>query len=93
MRREWYHPMTDAERALEESRMEVEYLFSWFRSRCGTAEELCQKLNDYFIDREKRNIAARTIGGTIRDIEKQVEKLRKEWTRCLELKKKAEQSE
>lgn len=93
MRREWYRPMTDAERELETSRLEVEYLFSWFRSRCGAMEELCPKLNDYFIDREKRNIAARTIGGKIRDIEKQVEKLRKEWTRLLELKKKAEQDQ
>lgn len=91
MRREWYRPMTDAERALDESRMEVEYLFSWFRSRCGTMEELCPKLNDYFIDREKRNIAARTIGGKIRDMEKMIVKLRTEWDKFLKMKQKVKE--
>ena len=93
--RKWYRPMTDAELELETSRQELQYLFFWFRTRCGDMEELCSrcKLTSRFIERRSRNLAAQKVGGRITDIEKQVEKLRKEWTRFLELKKKAEQSE
>lgn len=93
MRREWYRPMTDAELELETSRQELQYLFSWFRTRCGDMEEICSKLTSRFIERRSRNLAAQKVGGRITDIEKQVEKLRKEWTRFLELKKKAEQDQ
>lgn len=90
MRREWYPPMTDAELELETSRQELQYLFFWFRTRCGDMEKLCSKLTSRFIERRSRNLAAQKVGGRVTDIEKQVEKLRKEWTRFLELKKKAE---
>ena len=94
--KKWYRPpMTDAELELETSRQELQYLFFWFRTRCGDMEELCScsKLTSRFIERRSRNLAAQKVGGRITDIEKQVEKLRKEWTRFLELKKKAEQDQ
>ena len=83
--------MTDEELELETSRQELQYLFFWFRTRCGDMEELCSKLTSRFIERRSRNLAAQKVGGRITAIEKQVEKLCKEWTRFLELKKKAEQ--
>lgn len=87
--------MSEAELELEKSRQELQYLFFWFRTRCGDMEELCSRseLTSRFIERRSRNLAAQKVGGRVTDIEKQVEKLRKEWTRFLELKKKAEQSE
>lgn len=85
--------MTDEELELETSRQELQYLFFWFKTRCGDMEELCSKLTSRFIERRSRNLAAQKVGGRITDIEKQVEKLRKEWTRFLELKKKAEQDQ
>lgn len=72
--------MTDIERELEEQRKEIQYLFSWFRSRCGTAEEWCGD-----IDRENYT---RLIGGKIRDMKRMIVKLREEWDKFLKLKRK-----
>lgn len=85
--------MTEAELELEASRKELQYLFFLFRSRCGDAEFICYDLTNPYLAPDRRNRMTRIIGGKIRDIEKQVEKLRKEWTRFLELKKKAEQDQ
>ena len=90
MRREWYRPMTEEELELETSRQELQYLFFWFRTRCGDMEELCSKLTSRFIERRSRNLAAQKVGGRITDITRHVEKLKAEWTRFLKLKKDVE---
>lgn len=80
--------MTEAERALDESRKELAYLFCWLHNRCSDAEIICEDLANPYCKPERRNKSTRTIGGKIRDIENQVEKLKAEWARFLELKRK-----
>ena len=80
--------MTDTERALYDSLLQLRYLFSWFKSRSALSDYSCAPLLNQYISREERNRLARELGGRICDFEHMTKKLRKEWDKFLKLKKK-----
>lgn len=78
--------MTDREREREKQRQEVVHSISWFRTRSNIAA------NEIIWNADEKR-ALRRVGGIIRDMEQKIIRLREEWDKFLELKKKAEQDQ